>query len=138
MVLFLITLAVYRLLVHAPLKKILRQRYDRTQGAIGKAHAAIAAAEAKTTEYEERLRAARAGIFRDRHERLHAIHVETEQALTEVRVGAQERIATAVIAIEESAGAARLQLEEFIGDLTADVVRAVLPREDLSASGRRP
>ena len=138
MVLFLITLAVYRLLVHAPLKKILQQRYDRTQGAIEKAHAAIAAAEAKTTEYEERLRAARAGIFRDRHERLHAIHVETEQALTAARAGAQERIATAVIAIEESAGAARLQLEEFIGDLTADVVRAVLPREDLSASGRRP
>lgn len=138
MILFLITLAVYRLLVHAPLKKILRQRYDRTQGAIEKAHAAIAAAEAKTTEYEERLRAARAGIFRERHERLHAIHIETEQALTEARVAAQERIATAVIAIEESASAARLQLEEFIGDLTADVVRAVLPREGVSASGRRP
>ena len=137
MVLFLITLAVYRLLVHAPLKKVLRRRYDLTQGAIGKAHAAIAAAEAKATEYEERLRAARAAIFRERHERLHAIHLETEKALTEARLGAQERIASALIAVEESAESARVQLEGFIGDLTADVLRAVLPAGSASASGQR-
>lgn len=131
MILFLVTLAAYRLLVHGPLKKILRQRYDRSQGAIDKAHAAIAAAEAKTAEYEERLRVARAGIFRERHERLHAIHLETEQALTEARLAAQERIAAALVQIEESAEAARVQLDSFIHDLTADVLRAVLPADNL-------
>ncbi len=127
MVLFLITLALYRLLVHTPLKRILRQRYDLTQGAIEKAESAIAAAEAKTAEYEERMRTARAGIFHERHERLHKVHVEAEHALAEAYVASQQRVATAVTTIEESAEAARLQLEGFIGELTADVVRAVLP-----------
>ncbi|MEO6829394.1 MAG: hypothetical protein ABI164_06250, partial [Acidobacteriaceae bacterium] len=68
MILFLITLAAYRLLVHTPLTKVLRERYARTQGAIEKAAAAVSAAEEKTSEYEHRLRKARAGIFRERHE----------------------------------------------------------------------
>ncbi len=125
--LFLLTLTAYRLLVHTPLTKVLRDRYARTQGAIEKATAAIAAAEAKTAEYEERLRAARAGIFRDRHERLHKIHVESELALAEARADAQERIGNAMVVIEESATAARLQMEGMLGGLTADVLRAVLP-----------
>jgi F-type H+-transporting ATPase subunit b len=127
MLLFLVTLAAYRLLVHTPLKKVLAERYARTQGAIEKAAAAIAAAEAKTAEYEERVRAARAGIFRDRHERLHKIHVESELALSEARSASQERVATAVIAIEESATAARLQMDSLLGELTSEVLRAVVP-----------
>ncbi len=127
MILFLITLAAYRLLVHTPLTKVLRERYARTQGAIEKAAAAVSAAEAKTSEYEHRLRDARAGIFRERHERLHAVHVESALALAEARAAAQERVATAVIAIEESATAARLQLDGMIAALTADVLRVVLP-----------
>jgi len=127
MILFLITLAAYRLLVHTPLAKVLGQRYARTKGAIENAAAAIAAVEAKTAEYEERLRAARAAVFRERHERLHTVHVESEQALAEARTASQEQIATAVIAIEESATAARLQLDGLIGELTAEVLRAILP-----------
>jgi F-type H+-transporting ATPase subunit b len=127
MILFLITLAAYRLLVHVPLKKVLRERYARTQGAIEKAAIAIAAAERKTAEYEERIRVARAGIFRERHERLHVVHVESEIALAESRAAAQERVGNAMVAIEESATAARLQMEGMLAGLTADVLRAVLP-----------
>jgi len=127
MILFLITLAAYRLLVHTPLRKILRERYARTQGAIEKANQAIEAAERKTAEYEERIRAARAAMFRERHERLHAVHVESEQAVAEARAAAQERAGAALVTIEESAGAARLQLDAMIPGLTADVLRAVLP-----------
>jgi F-type H+-transporting ATPase subunit b len=127
MVLFLITVAAYRLLVHSPLKKVLKQRYDRTQGAIENANQAIAAAEAKTAEYEDRLRAARAAIFHERHARLQNVHKESELALTEARAAAQEKVANAIIAIEESAQVARLQLDNTIGELTQEVLRAVLP-----------
>ena len=127
MILFLITLAAYRLLVHTPLKKILRERYARTLGAIEKANQAIEAAERKTAEYEERIRVARAAVFRERHDRLHAVHVESEQAIAEARAAAQERAGAALVDIEKSAGAARLQLESMIGALSADVLRAVLP-----------
>lgn len=127
MILFLITVAAYRLLVHVPLRKVLRERYARTQGAIENAAAAVAAAEAKTSEYEQRMRAARAAIFHERHERLHKVHVEAEQVLMDAQAAAQERVATAVIGIEESAAAARLQLDSLIASLTADVLRSILP-----------
>lgn len=127
MILFLITLAAYRLLVHSPLKKVLKQRYDRTQGAIENAAQAIAAAETKTAEYEERLRVARAAVFHERHARLSSVHKESELALAETRAAAQEKVAAAVVAIEESAQAARLQLDSSIQDLTQEVLRAVLP-----------
>ncbi len=136
MILFLTTLAAYRLLVHTPLTKILRQRYALTQGAIEKAQAAIAAAEAKTSEYERRMRAARAGVFHARHERLHQVHVESERALAETRAAAQEHVGTALITIEESATAARMQLDSLIGALSADVLRAVLPAGSAPAQGQ--
>lgn len=127
MILFLITLAAYRLLVHAPLSRILRERYARTRGAIEGAAAAVAAAEQKTSEYEERMRVARSAVFRERHERLHAVHMESELALAEARAAAQEKIGNALVAVEESAAAARLQIEAAIAGLAADVLRAVLP-----------
>jgi F-type H+-transporting ATPase subunit b len=138
MILFLITLAAYRLLVHGPLTKVLRDRYARTQGAIENAAAAVAQAENRTSEYEHRIREARAGIFRERHERLHKVHVESEIALAEARAAAQERIGATLVTIEESAGAARLQLDEMIGGLTADVLRAVLPSGRALAAGSAP
>lgn len=126
MVLFLVTLAAYRLLVHTPLTKVLRERYARTQGAIEKAAQAIAAAEAKTSEYEGKLRSARAQIFHRRQERLHAIRVESEQILAEVRASAQQRSALAQIAIEHSMAAARLQLDASIDELAAHAIRTLL------------
>jgi F-type H+-transporting ATPase subunit b len=127
MVLFLLTLVAYRWLVHVPLKKVLAERYAKTQGALEKARAAIDAAERKTAEYEHALRTARAAAFRERQERLHHLHLESEQMLNEARAQAQERVAAALIAIELSAETARLQLETSLDGLTAAAIRAVLP-----------
>ena len=92
MLLFLVTVAIYKVLVHTPLTKVLQERYSKTQGAIENAAAAVAAAERKTTEYEERLRAARAEILRDLHEHLETVRLESEVALAETRATAQERL----------------------------------------------
>src|SRR5260370_13211189 len=54
----------YQSLVHKPLQKILKERYERTEGAVTKAQADIAAAAAKTAEHAQRLRAARVAIFK--------------------------------------------------------------------------
>ncbi|HET9087721.1 MAG TPA: hypothetical protein VFN53_09365 [Acidobacteriaceae bacterium] len=126
MILFLVTLAAYRLLVHGPLTKVLRERYARTQGAIEKATQAIAAAEAKTSEYERRLRTARAHVLHRRQERLHTVHLETEEILAEVSAAAQQRSALAQIAIEQSMAAARLQLDASIDELAAEVIRTLV------------
>ena len=41
----------YRVLVHTPLSKVLAERHSLTEGAVQRARADIAAAEAKTAEY---------------------------------------------------------------------------------------
>ena len=54
----------YTAVVHKPLTKVLAERHSRTEGAIEKARADIAQAEARTAEYEQRLREARMTIFK--------------------------------------------------------------------------
>ena len=46
---------IYTAVVHKPLVKVLAERHSRTEGAIEKARADIAEAEARTAEYEQRL-----------------------------------------------------------------------------------
>jgi len=133
MVLFLATLVAYRLLVHIPLTKILSKRYDLTQGAIERALVAIAAAESKTTEYERRLRAARAEVFRQREQSLRGVHVESDRVLTEVRKNAQQRGVVARLAIEENIAEARTRLDASIYDLSSRVIRTVLPTAKASS-----
>lgn len=127
MVLFLITLAAYRFLVHTPLTKVLHERYSKTQGAIENAAVAVAAAERKTTEYEERLRAARAEIFRELHEHLEKVGLESELAVAQARASAQERTAEARLAIEQSMEAARVELDGLVGDLSVEILQRILP-----------
>src|SRR3954464_12435731 len=54
----------YWALVHKPLMRVLAERHSRTQGAIEKARADVAAAEAKTAAYEQQLREAKLSVLR--------------------------------------------------------------------------
>ena len=127
MLLFLVTLAAYRFLVHTPLTKVLQERYSKTQGAIENAAAAVAAAEQKTTEYEERLRVARAEILRDLHVHLEKVHLESEVALAQARAAAQEKTVAAMGSIENSMLVARRELDGLVGELSAEILKRILP-----------
>jgi F-type H+-transporting ATPase subunit b len=127
MLLFLVTLAFYRFLVHTPLTRVLQERYSKTQGAIENAAAAVAAAERKTTEYEERLRIARAEILRDLHEHLEKVRMESEVALAQARADAQEKALAAMAAIEDSMQVARMELDGLVGELSAEILKRILP-----------
>ncbi len=131
--LFLVTLLAYRLLVYTPLTKVLRERYAQTQGAIESAAAAVAAAEKKTAEYEERLRVARAEIFRELHEHIEKVRLESELALTEARLEAQERTSSTKTAIEESMVAAQHELDGLIGELSTEILQRILPAGTVSS-----
>src|SRR5579875_449848 len=72
-VLFLLLLGAYRRLVHAPLMKVLAERRGRTTGALARAEAAIREADARSQEYEAKLRAARAEIFHVREQQVQAL-----------------------------------------------------------------
>ena len=56
MILFILLVAAYGVLVRRPLDRVLAERRARTSGAVEQARSAIAAAEAETTAYEEKLR----------------------------------------------------------------------------------
>src|ERR1700738_257823 len=60
---------IYTAVVHKPLTRVLAERHSRTEGAIEKARADIAQAEARTADYEQRLREARMTVFKSQEAR---------------------------------------------------------------------
>jgi F-type H+-transporting ATPase subunit b len=126
-VLFLLLIAAYNFLVHRPLSKVLAERRARTSGAVEQAKGAISAAEAETSVYEDKLRAAKSEIFHAREEKLKALAAEREAALEEARTATQTRVLNARLEIEQSAAVARQQIEGASSALSAQILRAVLP-----------
>jgi F-type H+-transporting ATPase subunit b len=127
MILFILLVAAYGLLVRRPLERILAERRARTSGAVEQARSAIAAAEAETAAYEEKLRAAKAEIFQARDQKLKQWNAEREAALAQVREHMQERVRGARHEIEHSAQEARLQIVAVSDDLSTRILNAVLP-----------
>ena len=81
MVLFLLLVVAYGLLVRRPLDRVLAERRTRTTGAMEQARGAISAAEARTAEYEDRLRRARGEILTAREEKLKQWSAQRDQTL---------------------------------------------------------
>lgn len=129
MVLFILLVIAYGLLVRRPLDRVLAERHARTAGAVEQAKGAIAAAEAETSAYEEKLRKARAELFEARERRLKQWAEEREAALGQVRQGAQERVASAREEIERSVSEAKVHIEGVSNELSAKILAAVLPAE---------
>jgi F-type H+-transporting ATPase subunit b len=126
-VLFLLLLASYRMLVHAPLLKVLDERRERTTGAMSRAEAAIRAADARAQEYEAKLRAARAEIFHAREQRLLALQRERDRMLEEARHKAHEKVRTERERLDAQATEAREGLEARADALAAEILRVILP-----------
>ena len=126
-VLFLLLVAAYNVLVARPLEKTLAERRARTSGAVEQARTAIAAAEAETGAYEEKLRAARAEIMQERERKLAEWQAQKDAALAEARSASQARVRAAKAEIEASAVQARAQIEQATAQLSEQILRAVLP-----------
>ena len=127
MIFFVLLILSYNVLVRGPLERILSERRARTTGAVEQARGALAAAEAETSVYEDKLRGAKAELFAAREQRLKRWAEEREAALNELRTAMQERVATARKEIEASAGVARSQIESTSEELSSKILRAVLP-----------
>jgi F-type H+-transporting ATPase subunit b len=124
---FLLLIGAYHALVRKPLLKVLADRHGRTGGAMDEAKAAIASAEAKTSEYETRLRDARAEMFAARAARQKAAGDARDKVLADTRIAAQHRIAVAREAVERSGAEAKAQIEVGAASLTQSVLAAILP-----------
>lgn len=127
MAIFLLLIPFYVLLMHRPLRRTLAERRERTAGAVEKAHTAVTLAEAKSQEYEARLRGARVEIQQAREKQIAGWNAARDQALTEARevAGAQVRQARQGIAAE--AEQSRKSMEGAIDRLAEQIVQAVVP-----------
>jgi F-type H+-transporting ATPase subunit b len=136
-VLFILLVAAYGLLVRRPLDRVLAERRARTTGAVEQARGAISAAEAETAAYEDKLRAAKGEIFQARDQKLKQWNAERDAAIAQVRAAMQDRVRTARTEIEQGAVTARQQIESMSGDLSAQILRAVLPAGVVSPEASR-
>jgi F-type H+-transporting ATPase subunit b len=118
--------ALYTTIVHKPLQSVLAERRGKTEGAVEKARADIDAAEARTAEYEQKLREARAVVFRAQEARRQAVLQARTNALNETRSKAQAQVAAAKRDIESDRAAAEKGLPADAGALAQEIVRRVL------------
>ena len=126
-ILFLLLLVAYRTLVYGPLTKVLAERRERTLGSVEKASAAVQTADAKSQEYEARLRAARLDLGRQRELRLQQWNHERENILEAAQHVASERIREAKSSLDQQANAAKAGLEANADQLAAQILQAILP-----------
>jgi F-type H+-transporting ATPase subunit b len=125
-VLLLLLYAIYSALLHQPLKRVLEQRRERTEGAFLKARADIAAAEARTQEYEQRLREARLAIFKAQEARRQQAQQARADAVLQARTRAHEQVRDARAALEQDMAAARGGLQAETERLAAEIIRTIL------------
>ena len=118
--------ALYTVIVHKPLKRVLDERRSKTEGAIEKSKADIAAAEARTAEYEQKLREARATVFRSQEARRQAALQTRSEAVNSARTRAQAQVQAAKADIEKDRASAEQGLQGESAALAREIVRRVL------------
>ena len=137
-ILFTLLYFCYKALVHKPLVKVLAERRNRTTGAIEKAKADVAAAEARTAEYEQRVREARMAILNAQESRRQEALQKRASAVAQARARAQEQIKQAKAEIDNDKAAAQGSLQEEAHKLAIEIIQTVLrPVAAGSAAGGR-
>jgi len=116
----------YTVIVHNPLRIVLDERRSKTEGAVEKSKADIAASEARTSEYEQKLREARASVFRAQEGRRQKALQARAAALNEARSKAQAQVQVAKADIENERAAAESGLQDEAAALAKEIVRQVL------------
>jgi F-type H+-transporting ATPase subunit b len=141
-VVFVLLFFSYKLIVHKPLVAVLEERRARTQGAVEKANADIAAAEARTAEYEQRLREARLSIFKELEARRQQWLQARAAAVTGARAAAEGRVKAARASLEQDVAQAKATLQAESETLASQIIRTVLKpalaAESPVAGGRQP
>ncbi len=125
-ILFWLLYGAYRVLVHRPLERVLAERHSRTQGAMEKAQADIAAAEARTAEYEQRLREARMAVYKAQEARREQALKARAVITAEARERAEAQVRQARVSLDQEKAAARDKLPAEAEKLAAEIVRTIL------------
>ena len=131
----LIVWAAYRNIVQKKLVQVLADRHARTEGAIQQAQSEISKAEARTAEYEQRLREARSQIYKAQEAHHRHIVEKRSAALTEAHRQADEMVKRSRTDLERDVIEARATLQTQAEALAAQIIDSIL--RPLAASGGR-
>ena len=126
MILLALLYALYTMIVHKPLQRVLAERRSKTEGAVEKSRADIAAAEARTAEYEQKLREARAAVFRAQEAKRQLVLQARTNAVNQARSRAQAQVQAAKQDIEKDRLTAEAGLPAEATALAQEIVRRVL------------
>lgn len=116
----------YRHIVQRKLRKVRGIRHTRTDGAMKEAHEQIAKAEARTAEYERRLREARSQVYQTEEARRRHIMEKRSAAINEARQQADERVKHAQAGLQRDTEEARLNLGRQTESLADEIIDSIL------------
>ena len=111
-----------------PLKKVLEERYNATEGALKLAAETLEKAKAQTADYENRLRAARTEVYQAEERHYREMQERHAAQLAETRQNARKMLQTAQEQIGREAEQAKAALAGESDALAAEIVEAVLGR----------
>jgi F-type H+-transporting ATPase subunit b len=134
MISLLIVWAGYRFIVHGKLEQVLEQRHALTEGAIQRAQEEIAKAETRTAEYEQRVREARAEIYKTQQANRQRILDARNAALADARKQAGDKVKEARASLVATMAASKAALREQADALADQVIESVL--KPAAAGGR--
>ncbi len=124
----------YREILDRKLVAVLNERRERTQGAMEKARADISAAEARSSEYERRIREAKAAMYAAQEVRRGRKLEEKVAVVTEARKAAQARAEATREALNNELTQAKGALQPKVDVLVDQIIRAVLKQVPVAAS----
>ena len=127
--------AVYSVVLHRPLAKVLAERRSKTEGAVEQARADIANAEAKTADYEQRIREARMSLFKANEARRQQALQARSAAVAEARTQAQAQVDQARAGLEQEKTSAQGGLQQEVSRLADLIIHSVLRPSAPSATG---
>jgi F0F1-type ATP synthase membrane subunit b/b' len=109
-----------------PLKKVMDERYDRTEGASKRAQEVLVEVKKKTAEYEGAIHAARTEIYKQQ-ESFHArLQADFDEAINSAREDAKAQVREAQSGIENERKQAREVFDRQAPQLAETIAQAIL------------
>ena len=112
-----------------PMEKVMRDRYEATEGARKLAEQSLERASAKTAEYEAKLRAERSALYAAQEKANKELQDQISAQIAEERKRADAAIAVAKAELAQSVAAARQGLQRDSETLANQIVESILRRK---------
>ena len=111
-----------------PLERVLNRRYEATEGAKRQAEASLEKAAAKTAEYEQAMRAARAEVYQAQEQLRQRLEEQRKEEVQAARVRAEATVQQAKGALGTDVAAAKLALARDTEALAEQIAQSLISR----------